>query len=410
MSRLALSTLGLAGVVLVAFVACADTEPGDAAPPRDDADGGGLPPPSDGGDAGDAPDDDDDVDAAPRECSKEGFCHTKVPPKQTLRGVWSDGAGATWAVSAEGAILRYDGKSWSVHTTELGELFSIWGSGPTDVWVGGDGVLFHGQGETAATLTFTSMKLPGPPTPMTSIWGTGADDVWAAGGVNGFPLLGRLLHFTGAPGKDDAGPEWSLEDFSRDSIWLTRVFGSKASGVWAAGVVQERVGWFLRRRVVVLRRSVGSADFVEVDLPRDPAFPDETTGNLERLFDASASADGLSMWVLGKTEGSLPAYLKGTSSDGGQTFSWTFGATGGSGGGGDPALNAIGAVSANEAYIVGDYGRLRRWNGQSWKQSVVSITKYPLTTPLYALGGHGSDLWFVGEGVALHRDPSKVQP
>jgi hypothetical protein len=395
--------LGLFGVALV--FACA--EPGDdIGDPKLPSDAGTIHP----SDAETPPTPDASVppdaalpDAGPRECSKEGFCHTVVPPKQSLQGVWSDGAGTTWAVSAEGAILRYDGKAWTVHANVDDPLYAVWGSGPTDVWVGSEHGMFRGRGTSAATLTFDKVDLSGPDTPITSIWGTSANDIWATGGVNQYPLTGRVLHWAGDA--DDGGAGWTLEDASREAIWFAKVFGSAASGVWLAGTWNNPDTF--QRDTIVLRRSAGATEFVQVALPRDPKMPDDPVGDLERVYDASASADGLSMWVLGRTHTGTPAYVSAKTSDGGQTFTWSFAETGFYY---DPQMHAIGASTSNDAWMVGEYGRLQHWDGAKWKQSVITVDKFPVITPLYALGGHGADIWFVGDGIALHRDPSKIAP
>ena len=232
MSRLGVVTAMLGVFALAAFVACADASD-DARPfPNDPTEGGTLPPSDE--DAG-TPDldagEDVETDAAPPECSREGFCHTAVPKNQTLHGVWSDGAGVTWAVSEQGAVLRHDG-AWKVHATLDGPLRSIWGSSPTDIWVGGDNGLFHGEGASSATLAFAAVPSPGPSTPILSIWGTGANDVWATGNLFSFPMLSRVLHY--GPTKAGA-PDWSVENVIEAEVLWSRVFGSSASGVWVGG-------------------------------------------------------------------------------------------------------------------------------------------------------------------------------
>ena len=393
----------LATLVLVALSACADT---DASPDRVDTpnEEGGTVPSSDAGsleDAGDVDADADaDADAAPRECSKEGFCHTVLPSNQTLRAVWSDGAGTTWAASEQGAVLRYDGKAWSIHAKLSTALWSVWGSSPTDIWVGGDAGLFHGVGNTSATLAFTQVALPDVDTPITSIWGTGATDVWATGSY--LYASGRVVHYTGGVGRDD-GPEFVVENVSSKPVSYTRIFGSQATGVWIAGSWVDKPG----RRAILLRRSPGTSDFVEVPLPRNPNPGCCTQGDFDRLYYACLRADGLGVYVLGRAEPSTPALARGTSADGGQTFTWGFTSTGNYK---EPLLNAVGATSASDAWIAGDYGRLRHWDGTEWRQSIITNDKYPVIAPLYAMGGRGDDFWFVGANIALHRDPSKVEP
>lgn len=388
-----------------ALSACADAEEA-VEPPREVPEGGTIPDmpdagapeeTADGGDAGG----DAAIDAGPKECSKEGFCHTAVPPKQSLRGVWTDGAGGAWAVSEEGAVLRWDGTAWTVHATVKGALASVWGSGPTDVWVGGEGGLFHGTGASPAALVFDSVATPDPQTPIASIWGTGKDDVWAVGGALDFPLVGRVLHYQGP---NDAGDEWTSESVSRDAIEYARVFGSTQSGVWLAGRrMSPTEFWF---EVVLLHRPAGEKDFSEVPLPVDPDVGGMPVGTFERLYDAAVSADGLSVFVLGRTHTATPAYAKGASADG-ATFTWSFENDGKFG---NPQSNAIAAGSASDVWIAGEYGRLKHLAGGKWTQAVVTVTKFPLIDPFFAIGGKGADMWFVGDGVALHRDPSKAEP
>ncbi len=402
MSRLRVVTAVLGSLALAAFVACADSSNGSGPNPDDHTDGGTLPPSpeQEAGtpeqDAGDAAVDDD---AGTPECSREGFCHTVVPKHQTLRSVWSDGAGVTWAVSEQGAVLRYDG-TWKVHATLDGALSSIWGSSPTDIWVGGDNGLFHGEGTSSAALAFAPVATPGPSTPILSIWGTGPNDVWATGNLNTFPILSRVLHYgPAAPGND---AEWSLEKVTDADVLWSRVFGSTASGVWVGGE------WFTRdgREPIILRRSAGADVWLEEKLPRKPNDP-SSHGRFKQLFDAKASTDGQSMWMVGLMEGNAPAFAYATSTDGGKTFAWTWGYAGDQG---DPYLNAIAATGPNGIFIAGDYARLRVFDGAKWKQAVTSVTKYPIIAPFYAAGGPADDLWFVGDEVALHRVASKIHP
>lgn len=409
MSRFGIGIFAASALAIAALVACADAE--EAAEPGHDVPEGGTLPYVDGGgtSTGDAGADGSgdastDADAAPRECSKEGFCHTEVPPKQSLRGVWTDGTGVAWAISEEGGILRFDGKAWKVHATVKGPLLSIWGSGPTDLWIGGETGLWHGQGASSAALVFTEVTTPDPQTPITSIWGTSATDVYAVGGRIDFPLVGRVLHYAG-PTDAGKGSDWTLETVTKDAILYERVFGSPQSGVWLAGrFMNPEQFWF---DVTVLRRPVGAKDFVVMPLPGDPDVMDKAVGMVERMYDASMGADGLSAFVIGKTHSGTPAYLTASSTNAGQTFAWKFAYDGVFG---EPESHAIGGGSASDVWIVGDYGRLEHLSGGKWKQSLISVSKFPLIDPFYAIGGKGNDMWFVGDGVALHRDPSKAQP
>jgi hypothetical protein len=78
-----------------------------------------------------------------------------------LTGVWSSGPCDVWTVGSESEgpelVLNWTGRrqeydcisslAWTDYDVPIndyvGGLFSVWGSGPGDVWVGGDGVIFR---------------------------------------------------------------------------------------------------------------------------------------------------------------------------------------------------------------------------------------------------------------------------
>ncbi|MDF2692486.1 MAG: hypothetical protein K0S65_869, partial [Labilithrix sp.] len=200
------------GLAAVAIAACSDSD----APVSSEVDGGSTVIPkvdAAAPEAGPEVDADADVEAGVRTCSDEGFCHTELPTNQNLRGVWGDKQGTVWAISIEGNILRWDGTAWKIHAHVVEDegMFGIWGSGPTDVWVASSAGLLHGTGETAASLTFAPVDLPGDVEfKIKSVWGTGPNDIWAVGGIE-FPddwpprFDGRVLHYSGGTG-------WTLDE------------------------------------------------------------------------------------------------------------------------------------------------------------------------------------------------------
>jgi hypothetical protein len=409
MSRFMIMTAALGTMALAAFVACADSDTGARPGPSIPDEGGTLPDVDSGDGKSDAGTDADAaVDAAPRECSTEGYCRTTLPSGQVLQGVWSDGAGVTWAVSEQGRILRYDGTTWSLHAGVDGALWAIWGSSPTDIWIGGDNGLFHGEGTSSATLVFNPVKAPGPVTPIMSIWGSAANDVWAVGNVYSSPIESRVLHYTTVPSKDPNAPKvvaWTEEAVPQSEVLWYRVTGSATSGVWVTGE------YFAGRRLVYLaHRKPGATDFEKIELPRDPATP-SPSGDLKQIYDAKLSSDGTSLWVLGITyDNNKPIYAAATTPDGWNTYAWTYGISSGAPDDrDDPENKAIFAVSMDNAFIAGDYARLRHWNGAKWKQAVTAVDKLPLVQPFYAIGGLADDLWFVGDNIAIHRIPSKIE-
>lgn len=383
-------------------VACADSENEGQTPDPDAS--SSLPPGSDAAVVPDtAPPVDTGVDAGPRICSDEGFCHTDVPAGNTLRAVWGDGAGFVWTVSDEGNVLRYDGTAWTVHTTGLGALTTIWGSGPTDIWIGGATGLYRGTGATPATLTFAPVAVPNNvSTTITSIWGASATDVWAVGFRNDdVQPPGRAYHYTGAV-NDGGAPKIVLDNVTTAHPYpFLQVFGSPGSGVWIMANKPEE----FYSVITPLRKPVGQTAFTPVALPVDESDSPEY-GQAGFLAGASAGGD-TSVWVLGKTVGYRPSYWRGLSTDTGKTYTWTYNVAGQHE---ELVMTGIMALADTDVWAIGEYGRLRHYNGTAWEQAAITIEKVPVIDPFYGLWNKGGgEIWAVGKGIALRRDPSKIK-
>lgn len=388
-----LSLIGVSLFVAAGFVACAEAAENDSDPAAK-RDAAGLPPGREEPSATpDASPEAGDATAPVRVCSDHGFCHVQLPAgEHELRGVWGDGAGAVWAVSAQGNVLRWSGTAWKVHASGLGALSAVWGSGPTDVWIGGDGGLQHGTGPVSAALPFAPSALPGGGLRVTSIWGTGPSDVWVvgAGENDAGESETRAMRYDGA--------SWAIVTVPAD-LKVMRVWGSVATGVWMAGLRPIPDEWF--EEVVVLRRAPGANDFAEVTLPTDP--DDTSIFSKMGSIQGAAATSSTSMWILGRSLSSIPGLWQGTSADGGQTFTWTYTRDGRHD---DPELRAVFGTAANDAWAVGDYGRVRRWDGVAWRASGITLTQLPVTDPFYAVWSAGpEETWIVGDGITLRYDP-----
>lgn len=69
-----------------------------------------------------------------------------VPTTSDLYGIWGTSSTNLWVVGKGGTILHYDGNEWtrpSLYMKNQGnhDFYAIWGSGPKDVWVVGKGVI-----------------------------------------------------------------------------------------------------------------------------------------------------------------------------------------------------------------------------------------------------------------------------
>ncbi len=403
------SRVAVVTMTLGAFVACADSTV--LGVEQGEPDGGAVVPPAlDGGDAGldaasDVTDAEVDADAAIPLCSTDGFCRTVVPKGARLIGVWGDGAGAVWALSSGGDILRWDGSVWNIHRQTGLQGQSIWGSGPTDVWVASGGKLFHGTGASPASLVFAPVTdLPGDPNvPITSVWGTGPDDIWAVGMLENWDdypsvVTGRVLHFGPlAPSEQpDVGPiggsGWtSDEEAASMGIGFRAVWGSPATGVWIDGLAFDEESGGLSIRVI--RRPKSATEWTTIEGVQGYGFGLQGAA---LVSDSSVLVSG----AIGSEEERYDVTWRGTSSDEGATFTWSYAI--------QPrwmrAFLAYWGTAADDAWGVGENGLVSHWDGMKWTQAVLRVTGSPVGRDIRAIwGSSNDDIWVVGDEIALHK-------
>jgi len=337
----------------------------------------------DGGDGG-----------ATKPCTVHGWCHTDVPENETLRGVWGDGTGVVWTVSEEGDILRWDGTAWSTVYTGAGKLFTIWGSGPTDIWVGGTNGLFHGTGATSATLSWTPVAVEGN-VPILSVWGSSASDVWAVGNDGSTSLV---LHYGGPP-VDASTSGWVTDPVgTRITGKLAKVYGYSPTDVWIIGTMLSG------------RNTKPLIWHLSPDDAGTPVFAQDTSFAYyaNNAVAGGYTADTNNVLYFGKYP-TLPYALWGRRADGTKAYTWKDAfhysiphpASCAS-----EAHNGVIGFGVNDVWLYGDWGRLCHFDGTSWELAAVSIEDVPLTNPFWdawAPAGDPTQMWVVGKGVALRK-------
>jgi hypothetical protein len=161
-----------------------------------------------------------------------------LPPASTnvndLYGVWGNRADDVWAVGT-GTILHWDGQAWSAAASgvalEQSSLTSVWGSGPNDVWAVGYGVVAHWNG---SAWSFSGTDADGGATTesLHQVWGSGPTDVWAVGTVSA--AGGQAPQATGGSViRHWDGRAWSVCTANVNA--LRGVWGSGPSDVWTVG-------------------------------------------------------------------------------------------------------------------------------------------------------------------------------
>jgi hypothetical protein len=104
-------------------------------------------------------------------------------------GMYGSSESDVWIVADRGTVAHWDGAAWTISTIADGiGAHAISGTGPSDVWVAGDGPDMHVWHWDGISWTPTDLGTPGT---LASIYATGPHDVWAAGDD------GAIFHYDG---------------------------------------------------------------------------------------------------------------------------------------------------------------------------------------------------------------------
>ena len=271
-----------------------------------------------------------------------------------LYAVWGSSTTDVWVVGVAGTVLHFDGNAWTAFAPITARaLTAVWGSGPSDVWTtaytigGGGGQLFHYNGTVWSADTTT---IPGN-TALGALWGTSASNVWT-GGDGGY-----LLHFDGSHWTQVA----SSADRAIDGMW-----GSGASDIWA-----------------VLDGTGSAGPIIHYN---GSSWSPATAPPVSRLWAIWGSAS-TNVWA-GGDAGSLFHYD-------GTTWSVTASPT-------TSVIHGIWGSSATDVWAVGTGGTILHFDGAAWK-----LSTSPTTGALLGIwGGNSTSVWIAGLGGTLLR----VQP
>jgi len=360
---------------------------------------------------------DGDVTQPKPTCTDEGWCHTEVPDAQTLRDVWGDGAGAVWAVSEQGNVLRWDGAAWVQSYSAGVPLYAIWGSGPTDLWAGGGtkttgsqvlpGVLLHGTGSSPSTIVWTPVSTP---VTIRSIWGASATDVWAIASVThrvNKADPSYVLHYSGPPDPADAEDPDAGDAGTLPAGWVVdpvssafpahfeKVWGTATDDVWVGG------------RMLVSGTAPGQVLHLTADGDGGVAWrKDQPTGTSAARADLNGRSFSRTLtFVIGYNgDSSSPYFHTGVSSDDGATFTWTQ-HTAAETGFANGSISTLWGTGPNDIWVAGQRGRIRHWDGTQWRIAAVALDDVmPVQNAVNAIWGSGpTDIWVVGADIALHK-------
>lgn len=148
----------------------------------------------------------------------------------SLLGVWVGSATDAWAVGELGTVMHWDGFRWTrqVVPERIAKLalYGVGGSGPGDVWMGGDRALLRWDGET-----LSEVPLPADAVQIRSIWAAPGGTTWLAGldaqahGAAWLRESGGAFRSAGLPGPIGT-PLMGVSGSGTADVWLVALNGS----------------------------------------------------------------------------------------------------------------------------------------------------------------------------------------
>jgi hypothetical protein len=300
------------------------------------ADGGEAP---DGGDAG-----------------ASAWMRVPVPTFADLRGVWGSGPRDVWIVGDRGALLRWNGASWTPYPSPVPNVSfrDVWGTAADDVWAVG-----YEFGGSLVILRWNGARWTRDPLPPTryiprAISGTSRNDAWIVGGPTEF-AGDTVLRWDGI--------RWStMRTGGRPTRYLD-VGGAAPTDVWMLALDDTLLRW----------------DGTQWTSPA-ATLPVAVVSFELGLW----AVDVGELWLTGDA-GTLHRYR------GGAWSSVNAGTTN--------LLRNVWGLDRNTGWAVGSRGTIARWDGTSWT-ALEEVTGRAL---LSVWASAANDAWVVGEsGTVLH--------
>ncbi|HYW33409.1 MAG TPA: Ig-like domain-containing protein [Gemmatimonas sp.] len=235
---------------------------------------------------------------------------------RSLRGVYAESATSAYAVGTNGTVLRMTGSTWApVTSTSSVTLNGVWSGGGVAFIVGNDGEVLRYDGTSMTRLVTLAMDT------LYTVTGSAPNNVVVAGAV------GTMLRYDG-------------------TSWTT----INSNGV--SGAIYASVRGATERTFFASDSGLLALDGNTLSRVSTPYTP--------RMLSVAIDGAGV-LW----TGGQRGAVQRGTPSASSASFATLHLA---------PDLLDVWTTSATNAWAVGDFGSIYRWNGSTWSRQVSPTT------------------------------------
>lgn len=249
---------------------------------------------------------------------------------RALYSVWMENASSAWAVGSGGTVLRWNGTAWSTESAgSTSVLNGVWAGDGVVYAVGADGEVLRRSGTTWSRVTVPTGET------LYGVHGLNVANVVIVG------AQGTILRWNG-------------------TIWSTLPSAGLSGGFYAITGSAANDG----RRYIVGDDGMARVDVNAVTVERTPYAP--------RLYSVGMDASG-AVWTTGQ---------RGVVMRSGA--SWTTLNLA-------PDLLDVWTTAADNAWVVGEFGSIYRWNGTTWTRQTT-----PTTVTLDAVWAPGASDAFAG--------------
>lgn len=314
-----------------------------------------------------------------------------TPKGGALRAVWASDPHNAWAVGdpstftnpIAGAVLHWDGSSWSVVTTGttnvMDTTFSVWGTSPSDVWIAGE--------------TTANSHDPYTPSGVLTHWDGSA---WGAPFV--LPAYSPMAAVTATTPGDARAVGWGgqLESWN-GSAWEAEMLAGQYDAIWESGPSDI---WAVGRGGVMAH--FDGAAWTQITPPPPPLGLYQAAA-----IRANTKADA---WVVGNDAVAASilhwdgrAWSASSIPAGSSAYAY-FHALWGTG---PSDVWGAGATSNDRISVP----RIVHFDGASWSKMYDAQQNGEYASFRAAWGSGANDVWFAGdEGLVVHWDGSVLSP